>query len=624
MEITCPRCAQSFEPTELIRSQLEATLRQELEGEMRVQVARAAEEAGRAANQRVTDVERELAEARGLAESATRKEAEHMRQVRVLTDRLAGQDVEIERRVAEEAQAIRRAADLEAEERHSRNADERLRAMGEELGVAREAARAAASREADLLRRARELDARETQVAVELERRLAEEARGIRAAAEREAEERHGRLASERCEVIERDLAAAREQVARMRAQEADLAAKERALADRVAQAEVEIQKRLLAEREGIHAAAQAAAAERVAVMEAQQRHTEAEHRVRMDQMQRTVDELQRRVTQGSQQIQGEAQEADLRDLLADHFVRDEVVDVPTGMNGADLLQRIHDAGMECGSIIWESKRTKAWSDGWPGKLRDDQRETGALCAVIVTQTMPPGFRRFGQIDGTWVCSWDDVVPLAAVLRAGLVELAAARRAAEGRSDKMAMLYEYLTGPEFRNRVSGVVEALREMQEDLARERSAMQRIWKKREKQLLRAFLNLSAVFGDLQGIGGSKLEGLRELELLPAGDGEDADMDEGEEDAPDEDEGEVAPALAEFLLAQLPADGRTVGNGPLRQAFLRRAGELGVEATDADYRATQAYLVAAGQVRRGKGRGGSLARRLAPAAVQSDERVV
>jgi hypothetical protein len=237
---------------------------------------------------------------------------------------------------------------------------------------------------------------------------------------------------------------------------------------------------------------------------------------------------------------------------------------------------------------------------------------------------MPAGIRRFGQVNGTWVCSWDDVVPLATVLRASLIELAAARRAAEGRGDKMALLYEYLTGPEFRNRVSGVVEAIREMQEDLARERSAMQRIWKKREKQLLRAFLNLSAVFGDLQGIAGSKLEGLRELELLPAGDDENANTDEGEEDAADEDEGEVVPALAEFLLAQLPLDGRTVGNGPLRQAFLCRAGELGVEASHSDYRATQAYLVASGQARRGKGRGGSLARRLAPAAMAGNEGVV
>jgi hypothetical protein len=202
--------------------------------------------------------------------------------------------------------------------------------------------------------------------------------------------------------------------------------------------------------------------------------------------------------------------------LLAQAFPLDDVVEVPKGMNGADLIQRVRGGdGRDCGGILWESKRTKAWSDSWLAKLRDDVRVADAGCAVIVTQTLPQDIRHFGLRGGVWICAWPYASALGAILRAGLVEVAMARRVAEGRGEKMQMLYDYLTGTEFRNRVGGFVEAFKEMQEELDRERRAMMTTWKRRERLMERALNNVTAFYGDLQGIAGQGLEDLPSLAL-------------------------------------------------------------------------------------------------------------
>src|SRR5262249_52429161 len=148
------------------------------------------------------------------------------------------------------------------------------------------------------------------------------------------------------------------------------------------------------------------------------------------------------------------------------------IEDVPKGVNGVDVLQHVRSRqGDEHGIIVWESKRTKGWSDGWLPKLRDDQRAVGADCAVIVAQTLPDGIDHFQFRDGVWICAWRCANALAAVLRHELAEIHRARRASQGRGEKMQMTYDYLTGPEFRNRVSGLVEPLCEMNQDLADEK---------------------------------------------------------------------------------------------------------------------------------------------------------
>jgi hypothetical protein len=202
--------------------------------------------------------------------------------------------------------------------------------------------------------------------------------------------------------------------------------------------------------------------------------------------MQRQIEDLKRKAEQGSQQLQGEVQELVLEALLRQRFTRDLIEPVPKGEFGGDLIQRVvGPAGQVVGSILWEAKRTKNWSDGWLGKLREDQRTAKADVALIVSQALPKGVQTFDFIDGVWVTDPKCAVAVAVALRESLLALSAARRAGEGQQTKMEMIYRYLTGPRFRHRIEAVVERFAEMQADLDRERKAMTRLWAKREEQI-------------------------------------------------------------------------------------------------------------------------------------------
>ncbi|MBI2808692.1 MAG: DUF2130 domain-containing protein [Planctomycetes bacterium] len=228
------------------------------------------------------------------------------------------------------------------------------------------------------------------------------------------------------------------------------------------------------------------------------------------------IDELKRKSEQGSQQAQGEVMEVLLEDLLRQYFPLDGIEEVPVGVHGGDLIHCTFDAtGEECGKILWESKRTKAWSDAWLPKLRDDQRAAKAHVAILVTEEMPKGLAAFGCIDGVWVTKREYVVGLAIALRSGLLEVARARRSMQGQQTKMEFLYQFLVGPEFQQRVEGIIEAFATMKEDLDSERRAIQRLWAKREKQIDRAMINTSGLYGDLTSILGTSLPQIGCLEL-------------------------------------------------------------------------------------------------------------
>lgn len=318
------------------------------------------------------------------------------------------------------------------------------------------------------------------------------------------AAEERGRRAAEELRSVRTKLAdAAAREVALLRSQ--------REYEERLQHTELELERRLAGELARIREHDARHATERADRDREAARRRDEEHRLTIEGMQRHIDELQRKILQGSQQAQGEVQEVILRNLLVQSFAADEIEDVPKGMLGADLLQRVRAPdGFDCGVIVWESKRTKSWSHEWLAKLREDQRASGASVAVLVTQALPPNVKHFAAIDGVWVCAWPCATALAAVLRTGLFEVSLARRSAEGRGEKMQMLFDYLTGTEFRNRVEGLVEALAEMQDDLEKEKRAMLAIWKRRERLMDRARNNLSALYGDLRGISGRQLSDL------------------------------------------------------------------------------------------------------------------
>jgi hypothetical protein len=499
----------------------------------------------------------------------------------------------------------------------TRAAEERVRAVNEDLAAARARIAGSEAREAELLRAQRESEEREQQNALAFERRVAEETRFIREQEGKVAQERSERDANERVRIKEEELTAARARLKEAAIREADLLKKERAIDERELQMALECERRVAAEiaRTREH---QAQLVEQRAELERERtRLLIEEQRQKNEGLEKTIDELQRKLRQGSQQAQGEVQEVLLRDLLAEAFELDTIDDVAKGTSGADVLQGVHaQDGRECGTIIWESKRTKAWSDDWLPKLRDDQRAAGAALAVIVTQTLPSGVRLFTEREGVWICSWASATALAVALRAGLIDASLARRVAEGRGEKMQMLFDYLTGSEFRHRVSGLAEALADMQEDFEQEKRAVLRIWKRRERQLGRSRDNLSAFYGDIQGIAGQKIVDLPALSLeaiatLPAHAGGDEllDDDEAGDDVgpPRTDD----PALVRLLYSLIPADGTNVGNGTLCERFAEEALlKFGASVSMVDYERCKAMLLDRSRIRRGKGKGGSVAR--------------
>ncbi|MGQ0556165.1 MAG: DUF2130 domain-containing protein [Nitrospiraceae bacterium] len=290
---------------------------------------------------------------------------------------------------------------------------------------------------------------------------------------------------------------------------QADLIRQKRELDDDKRELELTVEKRvqdgLLATRE--QAKKEAEEGLKLKVMEKEQT---------IASMQTQIEELKRRAEQGSQQLQGEVQELELEALLRSKFPRDTIEPVPKGEYGGDALQRvIGPLGQVCGTILWESKRTKNWSDGWLVKLRDDQRTAKADIAIIVSQILPKGVEAFDLVDGIWVTNTKSVVSVAVALRHSLIEVASARQALEGQQTKTEMVYQYLTGPRFRHRVEAIVEAFSSMQEDLDREKKAITKQWAKREEQIERVMGSTVGMYGDLQAIAGKSLQEIEGLEL-------------------------------------------------------------------------------------------------------------
>jgi len=228
------------------------------------------------------------------------------------------------------------------------------------------------------------------------------------------------------------------------------------------------------------------------------------------------LDEAKRKAEQGSQQAQGEVLEIELEQMLKLSFPYDIIEPVPKGIKGADVLQKVNNPmGQYCGTIIWESKRTKGWSDGWIDKLKDDQREVKADISVLMSIVLPKEINGFSQFKGIWVTSYPLAVALAVALRANLIEVASAKQAAVGKVEKMEAIYNYLSGTEFKQKVEVIVEAFVIMNNDLAKEKVAMEKLWAKREQQIKKVVISTARMYGDMQGIIGASLPEIKSLEL-------------------------------------------------------------------------------------------------------------
>lgn len=253
---------------------------------------------------------------------------------------------------------------------------------------------------------------------------------------------------------------------------------------------------------------------------EASRRATEAQQ-AKIDQLNKQLsdatkakDELARKLEQGSQQTQGEVQEMILEELLKTEFLYDEILPVPKGVNGADVLQKVRTKnGVDCGMIIWESKKTKAWTEGWIQKLKDDQRTVKADVAVIVTSVMPAGTTGIVLRDGVWVCDISLAISIATALHHSLESLFREKSLSVGKNEKMEILYNYLTGTEFKQRIETIVETFSMMKTALDKERIYFEKSWNEKEKQIQKVIKNTVGIYGDLSGI--VELQKIDALEL-------------------------------------------------------------------------------------------------------------
>jgi hypothetical protein len=319
-----------------------------------------------------------------------------------------------------------------------------------------------------------------------------------------------GHLQAKEAEAAElrKNLEANNAKLAEAQQAQAELIRKERALADEKREMDLTIEKRVQASVDDIRSKAKQESDEAARLKVAEKDQT-------IESMSRTIEELRRKAEQGSQQSQGEVFELELEEVLRGKFPMDAIEPVAKGELGADVVQQVNGSiGQPAGMILWESKRTKAWSDGWLAKLREDQRRCGADVALIISHALPKHIEHFDLVDGVWVVHPRCALPVAVALRQSLIELSSARTVQQGQQTKMEQVYEYLTGTRFRQRVEAVVEKFNDMREDLDKERKFMGRQWAKRETQIIAVVESTVGMVGDLQAIAGKAMPEIASLE--------------------------------------------------------------------------------------------------------------
>jgi hypothetical protein len=241
-----------------------------------------------------------------------------------------------------------------------------------------------------------------------------------------------------------------------------------------------------------------------------------SEKDLQIERLKKLAEEFKKKAEQGSMETQGESFEQELEKTLRECFPIDEFEPVPKGKRGADIIHKVKTDNLKhCGTIIWEAKNAANWSEAWVSKLKDDQRQTGGeTIGIIISKALPKTINRFGFQDGIWISDYLSAIGLATAIRTKFQELHQTKAAIAGRSSIKDMIYDYITGADFRARIEATGEALRDLKSDIDKERAAMEKNWAKREKQLFRIVQNMSGVYGDMAGLG-ANLQKVQALEL-------------------------------------------------------------------------------------------------------------
>jgi hypothetical protein len=290
------------------------------------------------------------------------------------------------------------------------------------------------------------------------------------------------------------------------REKELDFLKKLQDIQTKEAELELELQRKLNAERELIKQQIQKEELERISIKDQEHQLKVKELEKQIEDQRKLAEEMRRKAEQGSMQMQGEVQELLLEELLKASFPFDLISEVGKGVRGADCIQTVrNNIGQEAGKIIYESKRTTAFAAEWIEKLKADMRSQGADIAIIVTQTFPKDMDRFGEKDGVYICSFQEVRSVALLLRNAILKVHDVRKSQVNKGDKMTLLYDYLIGNEFGEQWKAIGEGFRQMRQSIQKERDAMEKLWKSREKQLEKVLLNAMHIKGSIEGIAGS-----------------------------------------------------------------------------------------------------------------------
>lgn len=308
------------------------------------------------------------------------------------------------------------------------------------------------------------------------------------------------------------------EKLKQAREQQTEFLRKEQELKNKEAELELSVQKKLQEEREKLAGEIRKLEEQRIAAKETEFQLRLKEMEEKLEAQKKLAEEMKRKAEQGSMQSQGESQELLLEELLKTSFPFDVITEVGKGVRGADCIQTVRNGfGQECGKIIFESKRTKDFANDWIEKLKADMRSQGADVAVIVTQALPKDMNSFGEKDGVWICSFNEVRPVVHMLRDAVIKIYNATRSQENKGDKMHLLYDYLTSREFAEQWSAIREGFMSMKVSIQKERDQMEKLWKAREKQLEKVLLNAAHIRGSIEGISGTDVD----LNLLENGEG-------------------------------------------------------------------------------------------------------
>lgn len=311
-----------------------------------------------------------------------------------------------------------------------------------------------------------------------------------------------------RIKILQQNNSDAEEKLREARKKELDFLQKEKLLENKAAELEITVQKKLQEERAAIAEQIRKQEHEKNLMKESDFQLKLKEKEQQLEEQKRLIDEMKRKAEQSSMQRQGEVQELLLESILKECFPFDLIEEVGKGVEGADCMQIVRNSsGKECGKIIYESKRTKTWSNNWIDKLKADMRNCGADIAILVTQAFPRDMERFGERDGIWLCTFSEVSSVAHIIREGIIRIYDIQRREENKGDKMQLLYNYLTGNEFKGQVEAIVEGFLALKQGITKERIQMEKIWKEREKQLEKVLISTSGMYGSVKGIAGASI---------------------------------------------------------------------------------------------------------------------